>query len=105
MFGAGKAKKPQPATWNSTPEKPVPVGTGVVRILVWALSAALGPRALPVADDLCLRERLLLLQRRYPQPRLRNADRLFWICATPMTDWIFAPFSARERHRPARAGG
>jgi hypothetical protein len=38
------------------------------------------PRALLVAENLC--PRLLVLQRRYPQPRLRNADRQFRICAS-----------------------
>jgi putative transposase len=70
MFGTGKAKKPQPATGNSTPDQPVPVGTSA-----WAPSAALRRRALLVVEDLCLRQQLLLLQRRYPQLRLRNADR------------------------------
>jgi hypothetical protein len=46
MFGAGKAKKPQPATRSSTPDQPVPVGTGVVRFLVWAFSVTLKPTAL-----------------------------------------------------------
>jgi hypothetical protein len=66
-FGEGETKKLQPAISNSTPDQPVPVGTEVVRILVWALSVALGPRVLPVAE-LCLREQLLLLPRRYPAP-------------------------------------
>jgi hypothetical protein len=37
----------------------------------------LKPRALLVAENLCLRQQLLVLQRKYPQPRLRNADRQF----------------------------
>jgi len=55
---------------------------GVVRFLVWIISAALKPKALLVAENLCLRQQLLVLQRRHPQPRLRNADRQFWICAS-----------------------
>jgi hypothetical protein len=54
----------------------------VVRFLVWAISAVLKPRALLVAENLCLRQQLLVLQGRCPQPRLRNADRQFWICAS-----------------------
>jgi hypothetical protein len=33
------------------------------------------PGALLVAENLCLRQPLLVVQRRCPQPRLRNADR------------------------------
>jgi hypothetical protein len=54
----------------------------VVRFLVWAISAALRPKALLIAENLCLRQQLLVLQRRRPQPPLRNADRQFWICAS-----------------------
>jgi len=54
----------------------------VVRFLVWVISAALKPKALLVAENLCLRQQLLVLHRRHPQPRLRNADRQFWICAS-----------------------
>ena len=61
---------------------------GVVRFLVWIISAAVKPKALLVAENLCLRQQLLVLQRRHPQPRLRNADRQFWICASRwFTDW------------------
>jgi len=54
----------------------------VVRFLVWVISAALKPKALLVAENLCLRQQLLVLHRRHPQSRLRNADRQFWICAS-----------------------
>jgi putative transposase len=54
----------------------------VVRFLVWAISAAFRPRVLLIAENLCLRQQLLVLQRRHPQPRLRNADRRFWIIAS-----------------------
>jgi hypothetical protein len=55
MFGAGKAKKPQPATRSSTPEEPVPVGTGVVRFLVWAFSATLKPDGAAGSPRTCAR--------------------------------------------------
>jgi putative transposase len=48
----------------------------VLHFLVWAISAALRPKALLVVEN------LLVLQRRRPQVRLRNADRQFWICAS-----------------------
>jgi len=52
----------------------------VVRFLVWAISAALKSKALLIAENLCLRQQLLVLQRQ--RLRLRNADRQFWICAS-----------------------
>jgi heme exporter protein D len=55
---------------------------GVLRFLVWAISAALRPRALLIAENVCLRHQLGVLQRRHRQPRLRNGDRQFWICAS-----------------------
>jgi len=53
----------------------------VVRFLVWAIAAAFRPRVWLIAENLCLRQQLLVLQRRHPQPRLGNADRRFWIIA------------------------
>jgi len=49
---------------------------------LWAISAVLKPRALLVAENLCLPQQLLVLQHRYPQPRLRNVDEQYWICAS-----------------------
>jgi len=43
-------------------------------LLVWAVLAALRPKALLVAENLCLRQQLLVLQRRHPQVRLLNVD-------------------------------
>jgi hypothetical protein len=40
------------------------------------------PRAPLIAENLCLRQQLSVLQRRRPQPRLSNANRRFWICAS-----------------------
>jgi hypothetical protein len=47
----------------------------VLHFLVWAILAALRPKALLAAENLCLRQQLLVLQRRHPQARLRTADR------------------------------
>jgi hypothetical protein len=77
----------------------------VLRFLVWIISAALKPKGLLVAENLCLRQQLLVLQRRHPQPRLRNADRQFWICASRwFTDWrnsllIVKPETVLRWHR------
>jgi hypothetical protein len=51
------------------------------RCLLWAIAAAMRPRALVIADNLCLRQQLLVLQRRKPRPRLTELDRRFWILA------------------------
>ena len=51
------------------------------RCLLWAMAAAVRPKALLIADNLCLRQQLLVLQRRKPHPRLEDADRRFWILA------------------------
>jgi hypothetical protein len=47
-----------------------------------AILAALKPKALVVAENLCLRQQLLVLQRRQPRPYLKTADRLFWVLAS-----------------------
>jgi HTH-like domain len=51
------------------------------RCLVWAIAAAVRPKRLLIADNLCLRQQLLVLQRRKPRPRLKDADRRFWVLA------------------------
>src|SRR5499433_368144 len=53
----------------------------MLRCLLWALAAAVQPKALLIADNLCLRQHLLVLQRRMPRPRLEDVDRRFWILA------------------------
>ena len=78
---------------------------GVLHFLVWAILAALKPKVLLVAENLCLRQQLLVLQRRHPQTRLRNADRQFWICASRwFADWrnsllIVKPETVLRWHR------
>ena len=54
-------------------------GELMLRCLLWALAAAVQPKALQIAHNLCLRQQLVVLQRRKPRPRLENADRRFWI--------------------------
>ena len=53
----------------------------MVRWAATALAEFLKSRASLVAENLCLRQQLLVLQRRHPRPRLRDADRRFWILA------------------------
>jgi len=42
----------------------------MLRCLLWVIAAAIRPKVLLVADNLCLRQQLLVLQRRKPRPRL-----------------------------------
>jgi hypothetical protein len=54
----------------------------LVRWVVRAIAAFFRPKASLVAENLCLRQQLLVLQRRHPRPRLRDKDRRFWILAS-----------------------
>jgi hypothetical protein len=54
----------------------------VFRFPLWAILAALRPKALLVAENLCLRQQLLVLQRRQPRPYLKTIDRFFWVLAS-----------------------
>jgi hypothetical protein len=47
-----------------------------------AIRAIFRPKALLIAENLCLRQRLVVLQHRYPRPCLSDADRRFWILAS-----------------------
>ena len=60
----------------------------MVRFLVWAISAAFRPRVLLIAENLWLRQQLLVLQRRHPQPRLRNAGPALLDYCQPMVWWL-----------------
>src|SRR5215510_4817346 len=53
----------------------------VIRWMAWAIAALLKPKVLLVAENLCLRQQLTVLQRRQPRPRLLGADRRFWMRA------------------------
>jgi hypothetical protein len=53
----------------------------MLRCLLCVLAAAVQPKALLIADNLCLRQQLVVLQRRKPRPRLEDVDRRFWILA------------------------
>ena len=54
-------------------------------MFTWVARAIAGffeSRASLVAENLCLRHQLLVYQRRHPRPRLRDADRRFWVLAS-----------------------
>jgi hypothetical protein len=44
-----------------------------------AIGDLFSSRAFLVAENLCLRQQLLVFRQQYPWPRLRDADRRFWI--------------------------
>ena len=52
-----------------------------MRWMARAVVALLKPKALLVAENLCLRQQLVVLRRREPRLRLLRADRRFWILA------------------------
>ena len=59
-----------------------------MRLLVLAIAAIFRPKALLIAENLCLRQQLVVLQRRHPRPRLSDTDRRFWILASRwFRDW------------------
>jgi hypothetical protein len=70
-----------------------------------AIAACFKSRASLVAENLCLRHQLLVLQRRHPRPRLTDADRRFWILASRwFTGWrwtllVVKPETALGWHR------
>jgi transposase InsO family protein len=53
-----------------------------LRLLILTIAAIFKPKALLIAENLCLRQQLVVLQRRHPRPRLSDADRRFWILAS-----------------------
>ena len=78
----------------------------MLRCLLWALAAAVQPKALLIADNLCLRHQLLILQRRKPRPRPEDVDRRFWILAYRwFAGWqtsllVIKPETVLRWHRP-----
>src|ERR1700745_1667118 len=65
-------------------------GAQVLRLLVLAIAAIFRPKALLIAENLCLRQQLVVLHRRHPRPRLSDADRRFWILASRwFNDWRY----------------
>jgi hypothetical protein len=53
----------------------------VLRWVGWGIAAGFRARASLVAENICLRQQLLVLRRRQPRPRIRDVDRLFWVLA------------------------
>lgn len=53
----------------------------MIRNLVCALAAVFKSRSRLVAENLCLRQQLIVLKRRQARPWLRDTDRRFWVLA------------------------
>jgi len=53
----------------------------VVRWVEWAIAASFRTRASLVAENICLRQQLLVLRRHQTRPRIRDTDRRFWVVA------------------------
>ncbi len=53
----------------------------MIRCLAYAFTAIFKSRARLVAENLCLRQQLIVLKRRQVRPQLRDADRCFWVLA------------------------
>jgi hypothetical protein len=59
-----------------------------LRLLVLAIGTIFRPKALLIAENLCLRQQLVVVQRRHLRPRLSDADRRFWILPSRwFSDW------------------
>jgi len=53
-------------------------GLGILRMILAFLRVLLGSRAALAAENLALRQQLLVLQRSAKRPRFRKSDRIFW---------------------------
>ncbi len=53
----------------------------MIRCLACAFKAIFKSRARLVAENLCLRQQLIVLKQRQVRPQLRDADRRFWVLA------------------------
>lgn len=60
----------------------------MIRYLAYALAAIFKSKSQLVAENLCLRQQLVVLKRRQARPRLRDADRRFWVLVCHwFSDW------------------
>ena len=75
------------------------------RSLVFAITGVFKPRVRLIAENLCLRQQLVVLKRRQQRPSLRNRDRRFWVLASRcFADWqdtliIVQPETVLHWHR------
>ncbi len=77
----------------------------MLRWVGWGIAAGFRARASLVAENICLRQQLLVLRRRQPRPRIRDVDRRFWVLACRrFTGWrrsllIVEPVTVLRWHR------
>lgn len=75
------------------------------RWLILAIAAACKPKARLIAENLCLRQQLVVLKRGQKRPSLRDRDRRFWVLASRcFADWreallIVQPDTVLRWHR------
>ena len=69
----------------------------MIRYLAGCLTAAVKSKSRLVAENLCLRQQLVVLKRRQARPRIRDADRRFWalVCAGSRIGVIISSSSSR----------
>ncbi len=53
-----------------------------MRWVVWAIASFFRSKTSLVAENLCLRQQLVVMQRKRPRPRFQDRDRRFWILAS-----------------------
>ncbi len=77
----------------------------VVRVIVTLLRAFLLPRAALVAENLALRQQIIVLQRPVKRPHLRQRDRVFWVWLSRIwSDWGYRWIIGELRKLRLRVG-
>jgi hypothetical protein len=51
----------------------------VFRVMIWLIRGLILPRGTLLAENLALRQQLLVYQRRIKRPKLYSSDRHFWV--------------------------
>ena len=72
---------------------------GVLTAISALLRVLLGSRAGLAAENLALRQQLIVLQRSVKRPRPRRRDRVFWVLSLPKTP--SAPYERGRDPHPA----
>jgi hypothetical protein len=68
--------------------------------MAWAIAALLKPKALLVAENLCLRQQPVVLQRRQPRPRLLGAGDGFEMAPRGLEGLLALALKAPADRRP-----